>query len=496
MDYKYTTTFESSLLACEISESSLISKASLETLAPLLPKDIDYESNVDLLGVAFNAAVVNKFNKNGDGMDTSTALKYTDNFVHKPTNIEHDKQKVVGHIASAGYSEFGSNKLLSADEAGRIKKPFNIALGAVLYKTVNSNFTELIEKSLDPEDSAFQKVSASWEVGFNDYVLAVGSDVLSEARIINDPDQISELEGFLRSFGGSGKTDDGESIYRLIKGDIYPLGIAYTLNPAAEVKGLYGELEEKSQVFIKDKRDKISQNNNLNVNNKKNIIDMELEQTLNELKDLLSEKKFSKEAVANMTDTFADAIRQRDEQYRKDIDTERLAKEGKTKEYEDLRSSVTDLEEKLGAANDRISHFENEKRADEAVASFNSRMEEVDQKFELDDQDREFLASELKSLENQEAYEAFASKLEVLWKHKNKDVQAEFDAQIQARIDEEVAKRVSTASTEEVKVEEALDAAETTDAPVANSNEAVASEKATLRDKFKAAFSRDNIEIS
>ena len=104
MEYKYTTTFDSPLLACEISESSLISKASLETLAPLVPKDIDYEGNVDLLGVAFNAAVVNKFNKNGDGMDTATAVKYTNNFVHKPTNIEHDKQKVVGHIASAGYS--------------------------------------------------------------------------------------------------------------------------------------------------------------------------------------------------------------------------------------------------------------------------------------------------------------------------------------------------------------------------------------------------------
>ena len=167
MDYKYTTTFESSLLACEISESSLISKASLETLAPLLPKDIDYESNVDLLGVAFNAAVVNKFNKNGDGMDTSTALKYTDNFVHKPTNIEHDKQKVVGHIASAGYSEFGSNKLLSADEAGlELQNSLLISpLGAVLYKTVNPSFTELVEKSLDPDDGAFQKVSASWEVG-------------------------------------------------------------------------------------------------------------------------------------------------------------------------------------------------------------------------------------------------------------------------------------------------------------------------------------------
>jgi hypothetical protein len=48
MDYKYTTTFESPLLACEINESSLISKASLETLAPLVPSDIDYESNIDL----------------------------------------------------------------------------------------------------------------------------------------------------------------------------------------------------------------------------------------------------------------------------------------------------------------------------------------------------------------------------------------------------------------------------------------------------------------
>ena len=496
MDYKYTTTFESQLIACEINESPLISKASLQNLAPLLPSDIDYESNVDLLGVAFNAAVVNKFNRNGDGMDTSTAVKYTDNFVHKPTNIEHDKQKVVGHIASAGYSRFGSNELLTADEVKNIKEPFNIALGAVVYKTVNENFTNLIESSLDPDNSSYQKVSASWEVGFNDYVLAVGSELLSEARIVSDPDEIEELQGFLRSYGGSGKTDKGESIHRLIKGDIYPLGIAYTLNPAAEVKGLYGEAPEKAKVFINDKRDKISQNNNLNVNNQKNIIDMELEQTLNELKDLLNEKKFSKEAVASMTDTFADAIRQRDEQYRKDIEAERLAKEGKTKEYEDLKSSVAELEEKLGAANERISHFENEKRADEAVASFNQRMEDVDQKFELDDQDREFLASELKSLENQEAYEAFASKLEVLWKHKNKEVQAEFDAQIQARIDEEVAKRVSTASTEEVDVEEALDAAETTDAPVANSNEAIASEEHSLREKFQAAFSRDNIEIS
>jgi hypothetical protein len=429
-------------------------------------------------------------------MNAATAVEYTNNFIHKPTNIEHDKHKIVGHIAAAGYSKFGSNELLSQEQVKDTTEPFNIALGAVLYKTINENFTILVEKSLDPDDAAFQKVSASWEVGFNDYVLAVGSDVLSEARIVADPDEILELQGFLRSCGGNGTTDEGESVYRLIMGDIYPLGIAYTLNPAADVRGLYGGNPSKTQVFINDKRDKISQNNKLNVNNQKNFINMEMEKTLNELKELLSEKKFSKEAVASMTDTFAEAIRERDEQYRKDIETQKAAKEGVTKEYEELKSSVSELEEKLNAANERILVFEKDKKAEEAVASFNTYMDKLDEKFELDDQDREFLATELRGLEDAEAYEAFASKLEVLWKHKNKEVQAEFDAQIQARIDEEVAKRISTASTEEVKIEEALDAAETTDSDVSNSNEAVASEEKSFRDKFKAAFSRDNIEIS
>jgi len=326
--------------------------------------------------------------------------------------------------------------------------------------------------------------------------LAVGSNDLEEARIISDPSKIEEMKGFLRSYGGSGKTQDGESIFRLITGDIYPLGIAYTLNPAADVKGLYSESDDTPVPFINDKRDKISQNNKINVNTKKDIIAMEIENTISELKELLNEKKFNKEAVASMTDTFAQAIKERDEQYRKDIEEAKSAKESAVKEHEELKSSVAELEEKLGAANERISAFENDKKAEEAVARFNERMDELDQKFELDDQDREFLANELKEVGDEEAYASFAGKLEVLWKHKNKEAQAAFNAEIQERIDEEVAKRVSTASTEEVEVEEALDAAEATDAPVANANEAVASKEPTLREKFRAAFTRDNIEIS
>ena len=223
---------------------------------------------------------------------------------------------------------------------------------------------------------------------------------------------------------------------------------------------------------------------------------MEIEQTISELKELLNEKKFSKEAAASMTETFSQAIKERDEQYRADLEAAKSEKAAIAKEYEDLKASVADLEEKLGAANERISVFENEKKAEEAVARFNERMDSLDQTYDLDDQDREFLANELKSIDEEEQFSSFASKLEVLWKHKNKEAQAAFNEEIQSRIDDEVSKRVSNASTEEVEVEKALDEAEQVDAGLPNVNEAIASNEESFIDKFRDAFKRENIEIS
>ena len=57
-------------------------------------------------------------------------------------------------------------------------------------------------------------------------------------------------------------------------------------------------------------------------------------------------------------------------------------------------------------------------------------MDSLDQSYDLDDQDREFLAKELKDVEGEEGFTSFASKLEVLWKHKNKEVQASFNDEI------------------------------------------------------------------
>ena len=87
-------------------------------------------------------------------------------------------------------------------------------------------------------------ISASWEIGFNDFYIAVGSNDLSEAEIVTDKNKIKDLQKYLRAYDGEGKMDDGTIVNRLVVGDIYPLGIGFTSNPAAEVEGVIVENQE------------------------------------------------------------------------------------------------------------------------------------------------------------------------------------------------------------------------------------------------------------
>ena len=506
--HKYTTTFDFEVTACEEIGGIDISKASIENLKSLIPSSVDLDKNIDLMGVAFNAAVVNEFNKNGDGMSTKTAIDSVQQFVHKPTNIEHDKKKIVGHIVNAGFSDYSdSTVLVNVDE--NEQNPFNIALGAVVYKTVDKEFFDTLRRSTDPKSKTHQTVSASWEIGFSEYKIAVGSKNLKDAEIISDPQKIMEMKGMLRAFGGKGVMDDGTPVYRLIVGDVYPLGIGFTMKPAANVKGIVSEEfeqqdeddnSEKSQaVELKKINDKISQNLKNTVNNTKI---MDLETLLSEIKASLTEKKFSEEAIAGMTATFADAIKQKDDEYKASLEAAEKEKAEIASAKEELQASVESIKEELKTAQERIAEFEAAKTAEEAVARFNARMEEIDSLYDLEESDAAFIAEKIKGLDaNEESFASFKSELEVFWASKNKEAKAKFEAEVQAKIDAEVEKRLTTSEAseeteetqeEEVNVEEALANAEQTNKEIPNNNEAQASAK-TLKDKFAAAFSRENI---
>ena len=520
MKFKYKTSFTNEILASaqsnQLGELG-ISEASLNNLKPLIPKDIDLEKNIDLIGVAFNAAVVNRFNKNGDGIDTDTALAIKEYFVNKPTNIEHKKEKVVGHIVSSAFSNFGDNKLLTDDEAREMRLPFNIALAAVVYKTVNKRFASLLE-----DDEQYDEIiSTSWELGFNDYYLALGSKNLDEAEIITNPNQIEEFSKYLKAYDGEGKTADGVSVNRLIVGEIFPLGVAFTTNPAADVEGVYvedGESEEEhesdaavqitSENLNKNNK-KISHSEKINVNQKNESIFMDSD-IITQIEDILSKKlektQFSEEALANVAQVINDAIMRKDEEYKAEREAREQAETEATQAAEaqaaQLQSDMEQLKEELAASREELNALKEEKAVAEAQDRFNVRMGSVDQEFALTDEDRQVIANELKSLDQtEESFASYQEKLRVLWQHKAKAFLEEAEKKVQERIEEEVTRRLeqlnqSQASEETPEVEEVLDAVEAQDEEVINNNAEAAQEEPSLRDKFEKAFSRENLTIN
>ena len=513
--FRYTASFSSEILACSLLESEEwapwnISNASLESLKAIMPKGIDLDKNIDLLGVAFNAAVVNQFNKNGDGIDANTAIRIKDYFVNKPTNIEHQRKKVVGHIVGSSFSEFETNRLMSNEEAQRIDGPFNIALASVVYKTVNPQFAAMIENA--NEDGFDKLISASWELGFNEFAIALGSKDLREAEIVSDPSMLGEFEKYLKSEGGTGEMDDGTKVYRLVKGEVYPLGVGFTTNPAADVEGIQIVQDKKEVMADTQKKEKtsenISQSQNLTVKNEKLTI-MEQENLIKKLEEILdnklSNKEYAEETVASLAGVISEAIREKSDQYvqeKQELDAE---KERIAEAEEKLKSSVAELEQKLQETGEKLNSLEGEKQEREAKARFNSRMAEIDEEYQLDDEDRKIVASEVGQLDDtEESFAELKQKFEVMWKSKTKAFIEEAQAELQAKIDEEVQKRIeslseakaSESSEQEESIEDVLENAEVEDVEVATNNNAEASrQEQTLAEKFRSVFTKENVNI-
>jgi hypothetical protein len=537
MSFKYKTRLDGISFACHKlgdTDFPLLSKASLDELKKLSP-NIDVENNPDLLGVSFNLAVPNMINNNGDGISGATASKIAKRFLHKYLNIEHNKKRVVGHITNYSFNDFKDNKFMSDDEAAQTLDPIYLSVAGVIYRTVDKSFTSLMLRNSDKNDKFNNAISASWEIGFSSYYLAVGSQSLKEAEIVTDAAQVQELSQFLKAKGGSGKMNDGTPIYRLIVGEIYPLGGGFTTNPAAQVNGVVA-FDNDASISLKDSEDdkeddKEEENQDIEteessadfqqevaafltnkksnsisvIKNVKNINHMDLEKLISELKSALLEKKFGEEAVASMTSQFVDAIKQKDAEYRESLSAEKNAKEQAEKLYKETVASVESIKSELSKTQEELNQIKKVQAEEQALARQNARVAELDSAFDLSDEDRKLVIGEVQALDaSEEAFASYKEKFNAIWKHKNKEVIKAQQAEIEKKISEQVEarlKEVSKASTvtAEVKVEEqkpdvdaALESAKATN----TAPDSKISGEPSLREKFAKAFSRENISVS
>lgn len=481
MKHKYTTTF-SSVLKPLVSEEKdkYLALASLVEVGNFIP-NVDTDKNIDLLPVAFNAAVVNRVNKNGDVIDAETAVAMYENFINKPINLEHNRERIFGVILTAGFSEFGTDAPLTAEQVKNLKKPFNITLGGVLWKIANPSLAEAIEDSSDTSSDNYQKISASWELGFSEYDLVV---IEGESKNIEDGVEISEQEKVdsmkskLRAFGGSGKVDEDKFVYRKVIGNVIPLGIGLTETPAADVKGvatnavLATEEPEIVQEENVASEENISNFEKTNVNNTKDQKSMKIT-SINDITD----ENLKEISASQIAELIEQELKNASEKFAAEKGAVDLALKATEEKYETLLESQTSLKEEMDSLKQALQASQEEILKAAAAEVFNARMSGFESEFELDDKMRKVIASDIAGLDD-ETFAAYKEKISAFLQVKKEEV-------VEAKTEEVVA------SAEEV-VEEVTEKAEkeVVDVPMTSS----ASEE-TIYEKYKTAFDYDGFVV-
>lgn len=466
-----------------------ISEASINSTAKsLMPEGFDASANPDILPVVFNLAVVNEFNANGDGIDSAGAISCVANFKNKPINIEHMKSEIVGHITNASLSkeefDFSDNDIESfADE----KDVFYINAAGFIYRHIFPDLVEQIIECSDVDSETYQEISASWELGSKRFKVATGSKLLKDCQIASKEDAV-KLKIHLKGFGGTGVTEEGMVVNRLITGNLLSLGAAITLNPAANVSGVH---VVEDVINIESKAERTSPNKEIDVRDResKKFIDMD-------------EKQF-KELMEGVTTSLASALK-------KDSDVKsvgeivaqaltshnsgwesKIQKEADAKDK--LSGEVTELTASLASTKDELEKIQNQLSAQASAQVFSDRMGFLDAEYEFSEAESKLIASEVKSLAIEEdIFEAYKSKVDVLFSHKSKASIAKAATDLNTKIEQAAAKLVeSKASTTPETVKETktgetdLELEAESKASVANNNAQTAEKESLVEGLMK-----------
>jgi hypothetical protein len=508
-----------------------IAKAGIDSLKPFLDSSIDLEKNYDLIGVAFNAFVVNRANKNGQVISTDIALSSVENFKFKPMNIEHKRKNVAGLITGFGFSEYGTDKPLTLDDVKDKKDPFNVVLSGFVWRVVNEEFAEKLEASSDPSSESYLSISTSWEMGFRNFNIAKGSLNLSEASILSDEVAIAEMKDKLMHFGGKGFDDDGQPLFINLIGEVLPLGIGFTNNPAADVKGVkvfgFNDLETKEENEVEEKEE--SDENDLSIKSSQfdeklvetNIIsnkldadnlaaaNVEKEKTKKENKKMLiksiqdlNDDSLKQICATDIRALFEEEIKKAGEKFAE----EQLAKDSIIAEAEktkaELEAKLEELKQTGEQLKAELEKIKLEAEAREIEETFQNRMSGLDEEFSLDDEERQVIGEQIKNLD-QEAFEKWYKAFNVFAKAKNKKMMMEKKEAEEKMKEKEESKASSIetkesaeviASEQEEKEQEAAVVLEKAQAEeVALPNGAIAED--SLRQKFAKAFNSNTIKV-
>lgn len=452
-NFKYSTSFSSMIKTIIPNDyDKYLSMASLNSLKGVFPAGLDPDENPDLLYIAANGAVGGLANKNADCISTRDIVKMAPYSINKYLTIEHIRSNgAVGAISNFGFSEYGSNKILTKEEALESKTPVNWVVGGYIWRILNSELVKTLIQSSDENSINYSRASLSWEIMFSEYNLMVGSFNINEAQIITDELKIKELSKYLKVNGGSGIIKETkEAIHRLIVGEMIPAGYSIVARPAADVKGILtcedkipeiipinsnsneiieiNSIDKPLELVAAQKLEEIIKEDN---KNQENLIENKIiiENVASENKKCVNKdtnlsninKKTKKTMKLKFDDITKDSLESLANvdlyELAKDLNTQStkfaVERDAKAAEAEKAKQDIVDIKSKnesLAVELEKVKLELNkleESRAKEKVQNdFNVRMSELNDKYKLDAAQSKSIAKQIRGL-NDEAYAAW-----------------------------------------------------------------------------------------
>jgi hypothetical protein len=492
-------------------EDKYLAVASVDQLKEYLPKNVDLDVNRDLMGVAFDAFVVNRGNKNGHIISTDVALAMVENFINKPFNIEHNRKVVVGVCTGYGFSEFGSSKPLTLEEVKAMKDPFNVVLSGYVWKIVNPDFASELVESSDPSSNKYLSVSASWELGFNEFNVAKGNKNLADATIIEKEEDIVELKDRLKVFGGNGYTEDGEIVLLNLQGNVLPLGIGFTNTPAAEVSGVvisYDKPQTEETVKAEEDYEEMEEEDDKEENNidsseiktNKKSVPEENNNVKNNMQlkniDDITDDSIKEVAASAVREFISNRIAELAQEWKSKVEEKETALKAAEDQISTLRTDLEAIKADSEKVKEEFTKIQEDLKAKEIEANFQRRMALLDEEFDLTDEDRSIIAEDLNAIENDEQFEKWYKKFSTFAAAKKKSDKkfVPFKKEGEEKEDdkEKEEKASEVVASEEKTVEEVISSAEVTEEVLPNAS---SPQEVSLVEKIGAAFNKNSVKI-
>ena len=452
-----------------------VAKASLAPLKGILPPDVNPENDPDLLYISSDGAVGGLINKNGDGITAKKAIEIHATAKHKYISTDHDKGKVVGVVLFPALTTLGDHRILTDEEAATLQEPFNMSFAGVLWKAVQPLLAKYITKTGDSLDTdalsmsweiAFNEYSIGvgsknlWDAKVYTESDAEFRNFEKRLRCNGGNGKTAEGEEVFRII-------DGDAIilgYSIVQN---PAASVKGILPVTEVVKADedeskccpdckcenceckdknheeemeddedeedDETEEESEALTPAETPAVtsespaqiapenSQESNASVTKVEekiiteaktcvtlNTATMKIE-SLDQLKSLWPELR-KMESVAAVED-FVNAIQKGTSDWEQKLADEKNIVQNLEKAKADAEARANELQTSLDNVKKEVDDLKSAQAAAEATQKFQERMASFDEEFDLDDEDRQMLASDLKSLPDDEAFAAYQKKM-------------------------------------------------------------------------------------